>query len=260
MTKTECRPTSVEWPVLYVPLVLAMFVAGGISGMTGFGVGIVGSISLAILVGPKLAVILLSILSSFTATAQVVKFRADLPVVRRLVWLLAAALLGAIAGSFLLVWLPYAVLALLLGAFTLTYVAVSVSGFRPRASEHAERVLSPVIGLLAGVINSTVGSSGPVLGPYLLALGLTPEAFITSISVAFLTMGVVRVITLAALAQYTWPIVAAGLSLLAPTFLGQLVGFWLQKRVAKEVFERLVLALLAVAAGYLVFRGVRAAL
>ena len=81
-----------------------------------------------------------------------------------------------------------------------------------------------------------------------------------AVSVAFLVMGVVRVISLAALDQYTLSVVAAGLGLVLPTFAGQLAGFWLQKRVPKHVFERLVLALLAVAASYLVFRGVSAAL
>jgi len=245
--------------VQFVPLVVAMFLAGCISGMTGFGVGIVGSISLAVVVGPKPAVILLSILSSFTASTQVVKFRRELPVVRRLTWLLAAALVGAVIGSYLLIWLPYTVLGTLLGTFALTYVVVSVVGFRPSVSDRAERVLSPTVGLVAGIVNSTVGSSGPVLGPYLLALGLTPAGFIISLSVAFLVTGVVRVVTLAALGQYTLPVVAAGLGLLVPTFLGQLTGFWLQSRVPKHVFERLVLALLAVAAGYLVYRGVSAA-
>jgi uncharacterized membrane protein YfcA len=246
--------------VQLVPLVLAMFAAGGISGITGFGVGVVGSISLAIIVGPRTAVILLSILSSFTASTQVIKFRRDLPVVRRLIWLLAAAFVGAIAGSYLLIWLPYAVLATLLGAFSLTYVIVSVIGFKPAVSPAAVRVLSPSVGMVAGVVNSTVGSSGPVLGPYLLALGLPPGGFVISVSVAFLVMGVVRVVTLAALDQYTLDVVEKGLALLVPTFLGQLAGFWLQARVPRKAFDRLVLALLAVAAAYLVFRGLRAAL
>ena len=243
-----------------MPLALAMYVAGAMSGMTGFGVGVVGSIAMAVLVGPKEAVILLSIVSSFAASNQVLKFRRDLAAVRRLRWLLATALVGAVIGSFLLLWLPYAVLATLLGAFTLTYVVVSLVGFRPKVSPRAERVLSPSVGLVAGVVNSTVGSSGPVLGPYLLAVGLTPSAFVISVSVAFLVMGLVRVVTLAGLHAYTLSIVAAGLALLVPTFAGQFTGFWLQKRVPREVFERLVLALLAVAAGYLIFKGVGSAL
>lgn len=238
----------------FVPLVVAMFVAGSISGMTGFGVGVVGSISLAIIVGPKLAVILLSILSSFASAAQVVKFRHELSAVRRLMWLIAGAFVGALVGSYLLVWVPSTSLALLLGTVTLAYVAVSLSGYKPSIAAKTERLLSPAVGLAAGVINSTVGSSGPVLGPYMLALGLAPSAFIISLSTTFFVMGVVRLATLAALDVYTWSIVAAGLALLVPTFTGQLAGFWLQSRIPKYVFERLVLVLLAIAAGYLLFR------
>jgi uncharacterized protein len=245
----------VEYALRYGPLVLAMFVAGEVSGMTGFGVGVVGSITLAILIGPKSAVILLSILSTFTSINQVLKFRHELHTAERLVWLLFAALIGAAVGSYLLIWLPYSVLATLLGAFTLIYVVISLIGYRPRVSPAAERVMSPAVGLVAGVVNSTVGSSGPVLGPYMLALGLAPSAFILSISVTFLVMGTVRVITLAALGVYTWPVVAAGLGLLIPTFCGQMTGFWLQTRVPRHVFERLILLLLAVAAVYLVYRG-----
>jgi len=231
--------------VIFVPLVIAMYAAGVISGITGFGVGVVGSISLAVIIGPKSAVILLSILSSFTSGTQVLKFRGDAAVVKRLVWLLVAAFMGAVIGSFLLIWLSYTVLAIVLGVFTLTYVVTSVIGFRPSISPQAESVLSPTVGLIAGVVNSTVGSSGPVLGPYLLALGLSPSAFIICISVAFLDMGVVRLVTLAALQQYTAPILLGGLGLLVPTFGGQLTGFWLQNRITKHIFERLVLVMLA---------------
>jgi uncharacterized protein len=244
--------------VFLVPLVIAMFVAGTISGITGFGVGVVGSISLAVLVGPKTAVVLLSIVSSFSATTQVLKYRAHLPEVRRLTWLLAGGFFGAAGGSFLLVVLPYSALAILLGLFTLSYVAASLIGFRPVVSPGAERALSPAVGLVAGLVNSSVGSSGPVLGPYLLALGIPPQFFVISLSAAFLVMGTVRIVSLAALQQFNLPIVAAGVGLFVPTVAGQFAGFWLASRVPKHVFERLILGLLAIAATYLIVRGFQA--
>ena len=239
-------------------LVIAMLVAGTVSGITGFGVGIVGSIALAILVGPKQAIILVSIVSSFAATMQVLKYRAGLPQVGRLTSLLAAAFVGAIGGSFVLVLLPYSALAILLGVFTLLYVTASFAGFRPAVTPGAEKVLSPTVGLLAGLVNSSVGSSGPVLGPYLLALGLEQGVFVVCLSVIFLVMGIVRIVTLAALQQYTGPVVGAGVGLFVPTIAGQLAGFWLAARIPKHVFERLILALLAIAATYLVVRGLQA--
>lgn len=239
----------------FVPLIVAMYIAGTVSGATGFGVGIVGSISLAILVGPKSAVVLLSIVSSCAAMNQVWKFRAELAAVRRMTWLLVAALIGAIFGSFLLIWLPYSVLAIGLGTFTLIYVVTSLVGFRPAVSPSAEKVLSPSVGLLAGLVNSSLGSSGPVLGPYLLALDIPPQAFIVCLSAAFVDMGLVRIVTLAGLQQYTPEVFAAALGLLVPTFCGQYTGFWLQRRIPKHVFERLVLGLLSVAALYLIVQG-----
>jgi uncharacterized protein len=243
-------------PVQFVPLVVAMYVAGTVSGATGFGVGIVGSISLAVLVGPKLAVVLLSIVSSCAATNQVWKFRHELGEVKRIRWLLLPALIGAIFGSFLLIVLPYSVLAIALGTFTLIYVLTSLVGFRPTISSTAEKVLSPTVGMVAGLINSSLGSSGPVLGPYFLALRIRPEAFIVCLSAAFLEMGLVRIGTLVALQQYTLPIVASSLGLLVPTFLGQFTGFWLQPRIPRHVFERIILGLLSIAAAYLVYQGV----
>lgn len=243
-----------------VPLIVAMYVAGTVSGATGFGVGIVGSISLAVLVGPKLAVVLLSIVSSCAATNQVWKFRRELGELKRITWVLIPALIGATFGSFLLIWLPYSVLAIALGTFTLIYVTTSLVGFKPAVSPRAEKVLSPSVGLVAGLINSSLGSSGPVLGPYFLALRVRPEAFIVCLSAAFLEMGLVRIVTLAALQQYTLPIVASSLGLLVPTFCGQFTGFWLQPRIPRHVFERIILGLLAIAAGYLMYQGILRAL
>jgi uncharacterized membrane protein YfcA len=173
---------------------------------------------------------------------------------------LIPAFVGAMFGAFLLIWLPYSVLAIALGTFTLTYVATSLVGFKPAVSPVAERVLSPAVGLFAGLINSSLGSSGPVLGPYFLALRVRPEAFIVCISAAFLEMGLVRIFTLLALQQYTWAIVAGSLALLVPTFCGQLTGFWLQPRIPRHIFERIILGLLVIAASYLMYQGILRAL
>jgi uncharacterized membrane protein YfcA len=81
---------------------------------------------------------------------------------------------------------------------------------------------------------------------------------VISLSAAFLVMGTVRIVSLAALQQFNLPIVAAGVGLFVPTVAGQFAGFWLASRVPKHVFERLILGLLAIAATYLIVRGFQA--
>jgi uncharacterized membrane protein YfcA len=124
----------------------------------------------------------------------------------------------------------------------------------------AERRIAPAVGALAGVSNGALGASGPILGSYLLALGLTGRHFVFAISLTFAVMSAIRVGTLAVLGAYTLTVVLVGLGLALPAWIGQRLGFWLQGRLSPQAFQRVILVALLAASANLLYRGITQAI
>lgn len=241
---------------LVVALTGIMVVASVLNGIVGFGFALVAVAGMAALLEPKPAVVLMSLITPVLTTTQMRYHWAFRRVTSRLTSVLLGATVGAIAGTQLLIVLPGYVLAIALGAFALWFAVRSLrSEPRPMAST-VERRIAPGVGLVAGITNGSLGASGPILGSYLIAIGLRGREFVFAISAIFGLMGAVRVATLGVAGEYTVVIVALGLGLAVPAYLGQRVGFWLQGRLSPVGFQYAILIMLFVVSSYLLYQGV----
>jgi len=241
---------------LLLLLIAAVFGAAFVNGIFGFGYALLAVVALGIAVGAKEGVIVMSLLTPLMSGMQLWRFRDRAGIWHRLRSLLAGAMVGSIIGTQLLVVLPGWAISLALGGFTVWYVAGMLRRERPPLHATTERRIAPAVGLVAGLSNGTIGASGPVLGSYLTAIGLRRQDFVAGISVVFFAMSIVRIGLLAALGQYTIPIGVAALALVAPSWIGQRVGFWYQGRLRAEVFQRAILGVLLLASALLLFRGI----
>ena len=247
-------------PGLVATLALVVCFAAAVNGVAGFGFALVMVASLAIVIEPRPAVVLLSLITPAVQTFQLRHHWAFRGVAGRLRPMLAASVIGTIVGANLLVILPGYALAIALGLFTLWYVIGSLRKSPMRVTERTERRIAPAVGALAGVSNGTLGASGPILGSYLLAIGLTGRHFVFAISLTFMLMSIIRVGTLAVLGEYTLAVVLLGLGLALPAWAGQRLGFWLQARLSAAAFQRVILVGLLAASANLLYRGVTQAI
>lgn len=247
-------------PGLIATLALVVFVAAAVNGVAGFGFALVMVASLAIVIEPRPAVVLLSLITPAVQTFQLHHHWAFRDVAGRLRTMLAASVIGTIIGANLLVILPGYVLAIALGLFTLWYVIGSLRKSPMLVTERTERRIAPAVGALAGISNGTLGASGPILGSYLLAIGLTGRYFVFAISLTFMIMSIIRLGTLAVLGEYTLPLVVLGLGLAIPAWAGQRLGFWLQGRLSTAAFQRVILVALLAASANLLYRGITQAI
>jgi uncharacterized membrane protein YfcA len=245
-------------PIVLATLVVAAALAALVNGVIGFGFALLAVIVFAILLGPKEAVILMSLLTPLMAGSQLIRYRRFKPTWRRFRPLLAGAIAGSIVGTPLLVVLPGPIIAVALGLFTIYYVATSIRTDRAPLAGSTERRLAPLAGFVGGVTNSTIGASGPVFGAYLVALGLRGSEFAFAISLSFFTMSLLRLSILGLLGQYSVPVAAAALVLFVPSVAFQRVGFWLHDRAPTRLLHRLVLVVLLVASVNLLWRGLSA--
>jgi uncharacterized membrane protein YfcA len=225
-------------------LVLAVFLAGCLSGSTRIGFANLTSVAFALLLDARAAVILLSGITPVVMFLPVVHYRRESGVVRRLLPMFLATPLGVLIGSYLLVALPGPAIALGLGVVT---IISTLAGLRRGALTLPagwERHASPMIGVAAGAANSSVGVSGPILAMYLLAIELPKAAFAFTVAAMFASMGVLRLFTLIGMGQITPATVGLSLALCVPAAAGIRAGFWLQGRLDQRLFNRLVLGIL----------------
>jgi hypothetical protein len=244
-------------PVILAALIAAVVGAGFVNGMIGFGFSLVVVNVLAVALGAKPGIVVISLIAPVMSGTQLWHFRGHAAGWTRYRSLLAAALVGSFIGAQLLVLLPGEVISLALGLFTAWYVLTQLRAERPALAIATERVVAPVAGLVAGISNGSLGASGPVLGTYLTAIGLRGGAFVFAISLVFLSMALVRGSLLAADGLYTAALVVTAVILVIPAWLGQRVGFWLRGRLRAELLQRVVLVVLLAAAVDLAAHGVQ---
>ena len=238
-------------------LVALMLAAGIVNGWTSLGFAMVAAAGLAVVVDPKIAVLLLAVMSPFISSVQILTHRRAAPGWRCLIPLAVGAFAGVPVGAVLLGILDRDVIALLIGLMAVFFVVSTLAGRGPQIPASAQPVAGPVAGVLAGVANGTVGVSGPVLGTYLLSIGLSPAAFGFSISVLFFSMGLVRIASLALLHQLTISVIASGAILLVPALFGQQAGLWLHRLAPPARARQAALVLIGIAGASLVVRGMQ---
>jgi uncharacterized membrane protein YfcA len=239
----------------YLLLVGLISIAAIVNGMVGFGFALLAVNALALVLDAKNGIIVMSLLAPIMSGSQLWHHRHRLVIERRLWPMIGAAVIGSVIGTQLLVVLPSEAVSIALGAFTIYFVLSSLRRERPPMTHATQRWLGPVAGAIGGLTNGALGASGPVFGTYLTAIGLRGAEFTVAISMAFFTMGVLRVGMLVALGQYSIPLLGLAFVLAVPAILVQRIGFHLQGRLDRQTVYRAVLIVLAVGGINLLWRG-----
>ena len=247
--------------LLTMVLMMVIVTGAGLStGATGLGFAQLTAVGLSFVLDARTAVILLALTVPPVSTVQLLRHRGSVAEWRsRMLVLSAGCIAGVPLGAYLLTILPESAIAIVLGLFTLFFIATRVRRPTFTIDPAYERVAAPVVGLTGGIFNGTIGVSGPILGSYLIALGVKPSTFAFTIQVLFLAMTLVRLVGLVALGEVTGPLLGMGAMLLVPSLAGQAIGFRIQERVSPAGFERAVLVVMAIAAVGLLIRGLTGA-
>jgi uncharacterized membrane protein YfcA len=233
---------------------LGILLASFIKGAIGFGFPTVATPLLALFMDVKSAVVILILPNLVMDGIQTYRRSGLLLTLRRHALLYGCGIVGTFAGTYLLKLISGQLALLILGLFVLAFVGVNVSGLALRVNPRWERVLSPPIGLFAGVLGGVTNVPGTPLVLYFYALGMDKTEFVRSISLSFLVYKTSQLVAVTQAGLMRWGLF--GLSVVA-TALG-LGAFWLglrvQDRVAQETFNRAVLAFLAFVGVWLVIR------
>lgn len=232
---------------------LTFLLAGACKGLIGLGLPTVSIGLLASFMAPAEAAALLLLPSLVTNIVQ-----ARGPALAELLRRGWPMLLGIVPASFAGISLLTGGgrLALgLLGAALLAYAAWGLLAPPLRLSPRAERLSALPVGLAGGLITGATGVFVMPVVPWLGALGLSRDALVQALGLAFL------VATLALSAALAWggaltpQNMAGSLLALPPALAGQWLGTRLRGRVPPATFRRLFFAALLALGAQLAWRG-----
>lgn len=182
-------------------LALIVLFAGLVTGLTGFGYALIGTVGSAAVLGPQQAVVLMII----------PVFVANIPLLgeldheqlrscgRRFTSFIVAAAVGTILGMAVLQWIPTAALTFGLGVFTLGYVALSQDAVPIPGKgnittnyfeQHANAQLG--IGFGSGLIFGA-SNVGVTVIAYLDSLELRRSIFVGVVALIFLGISAIRI-------------------------------------------------------------------
>jgi uncharacterized membrane protein YfcA len=236
-----------------VPAVLLMGLAKAGIG-AGFGALAVPLMALAVPV-PQAAAIMLPLLAIMDAIGIGALFRhVDRPLIRLLV---PAGLLGTVVGTLLFGLLSAKVVAAVVGAITLAFLAIRIA-FPPRAdAPPPSRWLGFVLGITSGFTSFVAHAGSPPVSFYVLPLKLAPLVFTATIGLFF------AVVNASKWAPYAWlglidlTNMTTSLALAPVAPIGVWLGVRYLRRVPQHLFYRLFNAGLLVTGVKLLWDGLR---
>ncbi len=231
-----------------VMALLGLGLGGILKGATGAGAPVIGVPVLAMIFNVPMAVAIFTIPNLATNIWQGWHFRRSQISGRFTLIFAGTGALGAGIGSILLAFLPSAVLMGVVAGVVLLYIAFRL--MRPNwqlARPLADRLCAPV-GLIGGMMQGAGGISAPVSVTFLNAMRLDRGQFIATIAVFFCAMSLVQIPLLAQFGIMTGEIALLSLAAMVPLIGGMPIGAWLARRISKEAFDKIILALLGVIA------------
>lgn len=246
-------------------LLAVVVVAGGVNGVAGFGFALVGTAALATVVDRPATAVVVMIVPILAVNLSLVRELSAAELRRcalRFGPLVAAALVGTLAGLVVLNRLPAGPLRVALGLLSLGFVAtrqraVALPG-RGAIERRCFAESTPAmvgVGLVSGLLFGGT-NVGVQLIAYLRSRDLSHATFVGVVAMVFLGLNAVRVGAAGLLGLYPSATVAlASLAAVVPALAGVAVGRRLRPRVSEAWRRRLVLGLLLVVGVRLVTSG-----
>lgn len=223
-----------------------LFVGGFTKGVAGLGLPMSAIPLLTLAVNLPTAALLLALPVVSSNLVQAFQQGAAIPVLRRF-WPLLLPFLPAIGiGAKLLVSAEERWLYLVLGSSVLAISIVTVTMPTLVVPRRLERVLSPVVGAVAGLLGGSSSLFGPPIMIYLMALKLERAEYVATVALLYFLGSLCFLASLILLGSFGWTAALySGLAML-PVFAGMMIGQKIGERLGRRNFQR-VLVLLYVA-------------
>ena len=208
------------------------------TGLTGFGMGLLSTPFLIILLPPRVVVPLL--LLHGTVTSAIILFETRKRVELRRIWpLMLAGVAGVPLGTRLLLAWDAHTLKVFIGVVITLSALAFLLGFR-REFRNEKLACAPV-GFVSGVLKGSVGMSGPPIVLFFANQGVEKGAFRANIALYFTTLNAVTVPAYLMTGLMTRTVATYAALSLPMLALGMMAGVRLAGRIREGLFRRVTL-------------------
>lgn len=218
-------------------LTAIFLLAGIVKGIVGMGLPTVAMGLLGLVMAPADAAATMLVPSLLTNVWQFLSGPHSRAVAIRLGPAMIALFAATVLATGLIAGAEAGRARLALGIVLVVYALVGLLGPPSRVPAWAEGWAGPLVGALTGLVTGATGVFVLPIVPYLAGLGLTREALIQGMGLAFTVATIGLALGLVLHEALTLP--GAGLSVVAvlPALAGMMLGAVLRKRVAPEAFR-----------------------
>lgn len=235
-------------------IAFTFLVAGLVKGVIGMGLPTVAMGLLGLVMPPVQAAALLVVPSFVTNVWQLVAGPRFTALFQRFTTMMLGVCMGTALGIGLLTGGATTLATTALGGVLAGYGAIGLISVRFTVSARSEMWLSPLIGLITGVLTGATGVFVVPAVPYLNSLGLEKEELIQTLGISFTVSTVALAVGLAANGQFQGSVAGSSLLALVPAIGGMLLGQGIRNRLHPEVFRRWFFVGLLVLGVYMVVR------
>lgn len=238
----------------FVVVAVAVLVGALVKAVTGVGLPIIAIPVMSLFIPVEEAVVIIAVPNAIMNFALLRNVRHAVADTRDLVAFNGAGVVGAVAGTFVLVSVSEEPLLVVLAVVVLLYVASQGRREGIDIGVDSSRRWAPPVGLAAGVMQGAVGISGPIVASWMHALRLQRDAYVFSVTVSFLLSGTTQIVVLAASGRLWGEPLLLGLAATLPILATVPMGARIRDRLAGPVFDRAVLVILSASATALIAR------
>ena len=222
----------------FAAITLTFLIAGTVKGVTGMGLPTVAMGVLGTLMLPAEAASLLILPSFVTNVWQLVAGPRLGALLRRFWLMMAGIVIGTVAAASFIagsggVWAVTG-----LGAALTLYAASGLLSWHFAVAPRHERHLSPVIGVVTGLVTGGTGVFVVPAVPYLQALDLKKEDLVQALGLSFTVSTVALAIGLARENAFALNNIASSLFAVVPALLGMWIGQRIRGRISPTTFRR----------------------
>ena len=232
-------------------LIDLLWIAGCISfasfaqSLSGFGFSLLAVPLMTLVVSPRDAVVVATVIGALSTTSQAYTDRAfvDAAIAKRLT---LASFIGMPFGLTAFVLVSETGLRVVLGVVVFVSAVMLLRGFQLHDEKHR---LDWVLGVVSGFLSTSTSTNGPPLVFVMQARRIDPAVFRATINTVFSLVNIVAVVMFAVAGKVNTQNLGGVLVAIPALFLALRIGYYFRKRITPEHFRSLVIFLMFLSAG-----------
>jgi uncharacterized membrane protein YfcA len=229
-------------------VVLAAVIVGAIAkAVTGMGLPLIAIPIASLFVDVNDAIVVIAFPNVLANAILAGRERRSYAETRDLPVLAISGIIGAVAGTLLLVNIPETPLVIAVIVAIVGYVVLFFAHPEFRVGPERSRRLAPAVGGIAGVFQGAVGISGPILGSWIHSYRLSRGAHILSVTSLFFITGATQLVVLVGSGELSGRVVATLLACV-PVLASIPVGTRLRNSVSVRGFDLAIVGMLSMSA------------